>query len=379
MSLPGSESQPDQLSKLPSKQGGKWRALLERAKPEELDSVLLDLRLRSRPRLGDYLLLVLSSALLAFAMSTNSILLLLMALLLCPFVFGNLGLALAPRIPSFGHALQSLLFWVLNAIAVFGAALLAAFLNPTAKLPFDFILQNGIVEMTIFVLASLLCARLFIGEHKSSPLLSVVLSLFCLLPVALAGWSCGETTIAWLEYLLLGFGRFLLSAILIAFVFSITGLTVRKWSGWLMSILIFALLGATVYAYLILPAYSPTEAMQVVPVSSPIAPTVVPATSTARPTLTPLPTQQATPQASPTAQFTATAMPVQARVLVEKGLVVRESPVPSATVVTYLNYNQLVWLIDETRESDNIPWQKIRTDEGQEGWVQAQFLERIAP
>ncbi len=133
------------------------------------------------------------------------------------------------------------------------------------------------------------------------------------------------------------------------------------------------------------------------PITSPTA-IVSAATNTARPAVTamPLPTVASTntppptaaptiaatatppPAATPTATPTAPPMPETRKVYVnsDNGLNLRADPSSTATVLRTLNAGTQLTAIGMANPPDasGTAWQNVRTDDGQSGWVAAQFL-----
>ncbi len=103
---------------------------------------------------------------------------------------------------------------------------------------------------------------------------------------------------------------------------------------------------------------------------------------TATPTNMPLPTASPTiaetPTPAPTATPTATATPVTREVYVnsDNGLNLRADPSSSGTVLRTLARGTRLAAIGAANPPDvsGITWQNVRTDDGQSGWVAAQFL-----
>jgi len=108
-----------------------------------------------------------------------------------------------------------------------------------------------------------------------------------------------------------------------------------------------------------------------------------PATLLPAPTLTYTPIPSLTPAPTATATPTPTQTPVTGDVYVsaEYGLNLRAEPSTAATVFQTLLSGTHLTAIDQPTASDaeGIAWQSVRTDDGQSGWVAAEFLSNTKP
>jgi uncharacterized protein YkwD len=114
------------------------------------------------------------------------------------------------------------------------------------------------------------------------------------------------------------------------------------------------------------------------------------ATATTQPTATPTdapptaaPTMAESPTPAPTAAPTATPTPVTYEVYVnsDNGLNLRSEPSATATLLRTLAPGARLTAIGAANPPDTggIAWQNVRTDDGQSGWVAAQFLIESKP
>ncbi len=108
-----------------------------------------------------------------------------------------------------------------------------------------------------------------------------------------------------------------------------------------------------------------------------------PATLLPTPTLTHTPVPSLTPAPTATATPTPTQTPVIGDMYVsaEYGLNLRAEPSTAATVFEILLFGTHLTTIDQPTapDAEGIAWQSVRTDEGQSGWVAAEYLSNTKP
>ena len=123
------------------------------------------------------------------------------------------------------------------------------------------------------------------------------------------------------------------------------------------------------------PAPAPTETATSEPTTEPAAPPTVP------PTWTPTPQPSPTPADTPTPAATPTPAPAEVWVNAANGLNLRAEAKADAKLVATLKDKQHLVAIGPATAPDagGITWQNVRTDDGQVGWVSAQFLTKTNP
>ena len=123
------------------------------------------------------------------------------------------------------------------------------------------------------------------------------------------------------------------------------------------------------------PAPTPTETATSEPITEP---TDIP---TLPPTWTPTPQPSPTPADTPTPAATPTPVPNDVWVDAANGLNLRAEAKADAKVVASLKNKQHLVAIGPATGPDagGITWQNVRTDDGQTGWVSAQFLTKTNP
>ena len=123
------------------------------------------------------------------------------------------------------------------------------------------------------------------------------------------------------------------------------------------------------------PAATPTETATLEPTAEPaVIPTVAPRS-------TPTPPPSPTPADTPTPAATPTPAPVDVWVDAANGLNLRAEAKADAKVVATPKNKQHLAAIGPAAGPDagGVTWQNVRTDDGQTGWVSAQFLTRTNP
>lgn len=123
------------------------------------------------------------------------------------------------------------------------------------------------------------------------------------------------------------------------------------------------------------PAPAPTETATTESLAEPTSPPTLP------PTWTPTPEPSPTPADTPTPEATPTPTPADVWVNAANGLNLREEAKADAKLVATLKDKQhLVALGPATApDAGGVPWQNVRTDDGQVGWASAQFLTTTNP
>lgn len=123
------------------------------------------------------------------------------------------------------------------------------------------------------------------------------------------------------------------------------------------------------------PAPTPTETAATEPTTEPTAVPTVP------PTWTPTPPPPPTPADTPTPAATATPVPADVWVNATAGLNLRAEAKADAKLVAILKDKQHLVSISLAAAPDagGITWQNVRADDGQTGWVSAQFLTTTNP
>jgi cytoskeletal protein RodZ len=105
--------------------------------------------------------------------------------------------------------------------------------------------------------------------------------------------------------------------------------------------------------------------------TSPIPNATTPPTPQADVTASPTPT----PNPTPTTEPSPTEDTYQARIKLDNGLNVRESPNADAGRVGGVDFDQVVTVLEESQDKE---WQRIRVETtGVEGWIKAGYVDRL--
>ena len=125
MTLPTSESIPDNFNDLPPAQKRRIRHSLRGASESELKSLLLELQRRSTPAYEFFLLSLLGAILAGIALVIDSPLLLAAAAICVPILTPLMGVAISPALRRLPFLLQSLASLLISLIFHFGFGALA--------------------------------------------------------------------------------------------------------------------------------------------------------------------------------------------------------------------------------------------------------------
>jgi uncharacterized membrane protein len=391
MSLPTSETKPDGYFSSSSNRGNLKLIPYHDATEGEKRGFIFALTNRVRCTTEHYTLLLISGAILLFALIFNSPLLLITAALIAPFLGPVVTPGLAATTPSwsrFGRALANLLI----TLAVFFAAGWLAGMIPSTNghvtLPHIHLLRSTWLEWLVVALTSALTTWLFLRGHESFRLFSALLTYLVFFPVSLAGMLYqNNVEQAWLAALLLVLARLAIALIISLLLYWLNGITPVKWHGWLIAaitlVLAFTSIAAFSISKLILTEVPAKPVAIETPVSSatPIpTKTIAPATPTA-PTATLILTSTATPTVTttPTELPTPEVTPVNAWIIAPNGVIVRWQPDSKADVVTYMNQFTRIGLLGEQFVVGTAIWEKVLTSEGEIGWIMGRYLITATP
>ena len=385
MTLPTSESIPDNFNDLSPAQKRRIRHSLRGASESELKSLLLELQRRSTPAYEFFLLSLLGAILAGMALVINSPLLLAAAAICVPILTPMMGVAISPALRSLPFLLQSLASLLISIIFHFGFGALAGVVATEMGRP---IWQNiPVVNYThwigwvVLLITALLAGFLFLRYEVNPRMAGVMISYLVFIPISSSGFLLAQSDNAlWSELLLSGF-TFLMAAIFVTtLIFLILGLFPKKTLGWLIFliaptaiVLMLVFGGGTITAALNQPDPVITEAP--CPVVTCEADTEAPvcilpdlSTSTQAKIAT------STPTLVKTATLTPIPTPAWGRVDSENGAVIREGPGFENPIVAYASDGDLLQILPETFLNGNTLWVKVIAEDQTEGWILASLL-----
>ncbi len=386
MTLPSSETIPDDFNNLPPAQKRRIRHSLRGASESELQSLLTELQRRSTPAF-DFFLLSLAGALLAgFALIIDSPLLLAAAAICVPILTPLMGVTISPALRRIPFLLQSFASIFISLIFHFGFGALAGVISSALHRPqwnnVPLLDTTHWISWVVLVITAILAGFLFLRYEVNPRMAGVLISYLVFIPIASAGYLLTYAMdTQWMSLLLSSF-TFLMAAIFIsALTCLILGLPPKKSIGWLIFLispialallLIFGGSSGTLLA-------ATTNEVKTIETPCPIVtcdldaevpicelPVFSTDTKATLPTLTPTPFRTKTPTPSPT--------PVWARVVSENGAVIREGPGFDNPIAAYASNGSLIQLLPESFLNGNVLWVKVIAQDLTVGWILGSLL-----
>lgn len=387
MSIPTTETKPDGLHSLPPKQRRSLRKYIETASTRDKNDLLRDIARHSLPRSTYYWQLLICLLLLVIGKILGSNLIFLAGIIAIPMVKPILSLVYAGALPSARHFWHALLGLVLTFAGFFLAGWVV---RDAAPVQMDQLLSGmdllGLTEgglfWTILVVTSALTAYWFTYHEALSRLSSILVGYLIFMPFMAAGqsFSAGFSTGA-LPLLIVGITRLGLALLVVFLTTWVLRFPPRKPFGIFIAVLIISLaafsLIETIYRQRSLSqAQTPEPTVVLFQTATPVPPTPTTPPPTATATNIPSPTPEPTPSPEPTATVPSYA---SARVTAPNGLVIRENPSASSYILTYVNFDDIVWLTGVQEANEGITWDQIVAPDGAIGWVSTRYLELINP
>lgn len=429
MSLPTSEPVPFPEDELPPARRRRQKRLVLPEGEDERARILDELGLRLTPGLEFFLSALLSGILFGLALVFDSPGLVVLAVLLAPFMGPALGPSLAAVAGSFGYLLRSL-GWLLTAGLIYflsgTLAGITARILPSASAQQAAVHLNlewgGMVLLTVGVVFTVyLMAR----SGAAKPLVSSVAVAYGLfLPLGAAGFGLtAGVGPAWMNGLMVFGVHLVWTALCGAIVLAVVGLRPNSAPGYLLTTayLALCLLAALPLVFLaprtpvglahsgsptppaavaqspsaaapaaIVTASAPSTTAAVEPAEPPagsepeaspsaVTPPEPAATATITPSSTP--TRTLVPTNTPTITVTPQATPVWARINAKDGdgAFIRQEPSYQADIIVSLLNGTVVQVLPDVVDVKGVPWMKVRTDDGREGWIVRALLATATP
>lgn len=387
MSIPTTETKPDGLHSLPPRQRRSLRKYIETASIRDKNDLLRDIARHALPQMQDYWQLLICLLLLVIGNLVGSNLVLLAGIIAIPMAKPLLSLVYAGALPSARHFWHALLGLVITLAGFFLAGWIVrnVVLIQADRFVFgvDF---SGITEGGLFwvilVVTSALTAYWFTYHEVLSRLSSILIGYLVLMPFMAAGQSASADFAAnSLPLIMVGLTRLGLALLVMFLTTWVLGFPPRKSLGTFIAVLIFAI--ATVSLIEIIhreqvsiQAQRPEPTIVIVQTATPVPPTPTTPPPTAPATSVPSPTPEPTPSSEPTATVPTY---TSARVTAPNGLVIREGPSTSSYILTYVNFDELVWLTGIQETNQGITWDQVVAPDGAIGWISTRYLEIINP
>jgi hypothetical protein len=387
MSLPASETIPDDYSQLPPAQKRRIRHSLRSAGESEIQSLLLELKRRSTPGYDFFLLAILGAVLMGIALILGSPILFIAAAICVPILTPLMGISISPALRYLPFLLQSVASQLICVVLYFGFGSLAGFIaravNQSANFQLPIYAQSNWIGWVVLVITAILAGILMLRYEINAHLPGILISFLVFTPIAAAGFfltnGSGEP---WGALLLLGLTYLACSAFLIMLTFLILGLTPRKSIGWL----IFLVAGIAFILLLIFSrgAKPPLEDMKIQPSISTPCPVATCSTDTeesvcllpivSTPTVKATETQTPEPTLTSTVTPNPTATPVLVTVRADTGAVIREGPGYDYPIAAYASDGSQIQMLDETFLNGTIEWVKVIANDGTIGWILKSLL-----
>jgi len=387
MSIPTTETKPDGLHSLPPRQRRSLRKYIETASTRDKNDLLRDIARHALPQMQDYWQLLICLLLLVIGNLVGSNLVILAGIIAIPMAKPLLSLVYAGALPSakhFWHALLGLVItlagfflagWIVRNVVLIQAD---RFLS---GVDFSGITEGGLFWV-ILVVTSALTAYWFTYHEVLSRLSSILIGYLVLMPFMAAGQSASADFAAnSLPLIMVGLTRLGLALLVMFLTTWVLGFPPRKSLGTFIAVLIFAI--ATVSLIEIIQreqvsiqAQRPEPTIVIVQTATPVPPTPTAPPPTATATSVPSPTLEPIPSPEPTATVPTY---TSARVTAPNGLVIREGPSTSSYILTYVNFDELVWLTGIQETNQGITWDQVVAPDGAIGWISTRYLEIINP
>ncbi|NLB70571.1 MAG: SH3 domain-containing protein [Chloroflexi bacterium] len=396
MSIPSTETSPDEVHLARKPQGWRIRQMIKDGGARELRSYAEKMMQRSRVNSAYFAQLAPGLALLLVGILVNNPLLVIIAGVSSPVLNPIVGLVSAAIRPSTRHLLKSIFYLALTILLFFAVGWLVNLLSPELGGALEILRLfsggDGWFSWVILVVFSIIGLVLFIFQDNiPSVLVSTVLFFLIFIPISAAGYQMarGDTALR-ASLLIISSSRLFTSLSIMLLTAWVAGFQPRRVVGWITIGLVFiAALLLLNEAFGFFPAPEQPDSMpgaSIVALLTPGVPTEEPTiapgfTATSLPTATPRPTATLSPTASPSlapaqSEPEEPAAPefLQAEVTAESGIVVREAPDVSSLILAYFNKGQIVTLFGEQVTEQNIVWEKVLLEDGTVGWATSRYL-----
>jgi len=390
MSLPSSEPLPDDINDLPPARQRHIRRLPRSATPAERQILLDSLIELTSPTLNFFLLTLIGALALGAALYFNDPALLIVAVLVLPSLPPVFRLGLLPTTLKIGSGLKSLISILISIILTLTAGALAGWLQKEGNLSNLGVTRFSApywLDMSLVGGGTLLGGLILLRQGRLPQLIGAFLSYEILVPLAISGFGfvLGNAQL-WPGALLIGFLHLMIAVFAAIMAFLLLGFFPKKALGWLLTMLPLALalallglgLNLNPRDMIAIMKSSPTPTAIIIVSDSPDADTLssptlteIPATSTLPPSPSLSATFALSPTPTPTSTPTLTPEPTSywGRVDSLIGGVVRETPNFEAAVITYVNDDDMIEILDAVVSEGGTRWFKVRTDSEEMGWL----------
>lgn len=367
-------------------------------------ALLEEIARRVTPSFDFFLFTLLSGLALSIAILIDSPAFFVLAALMAPFMAPVTGMAFATILGSFRFLLRMLGAILTGSLIIFGWGALTGWLaRYWPGLPFQQVTYHALISWQDVVLLAIgtgLVAFTLVRSPTQRPLvISVAIAYELYLPIGVAGFGLTSGIgHLWPDALLVFTLHLFLSTLIGALVLMVLGLHPLRFSGYAISaIMLLGCLAAGFFAintgffhtFFSDPNPNSVAITKPLGMTATILPSVPPAPSaTPQPTLlthTSSPTLTATntlvPSLTPTQTTTPVPTPVWAYIRSSEGggAVIREQPSFAAGWAKSLLNGMLIQVLPDSVSAEGATWVKVRTAQGQEGWIVRTLLTTATP
>ncbi len=384
---------PDDPDQLPPARRRRARRLLAPMESDDRVDFLDKVAHRASPSFDFFIFSLLAGAVIAVGYLLDSEPILVLAAILSPLMAPVIGIALGTVVGSVQFFLRSLIGLLIGSTLVFLVGMLAGYVSRLWE-PIEFTQahMHSQLSWATFLLVGLgagLTSASMVRSEKNAALPSVALAYGLYLPISAAGIGLGSGVPFLFPDGLVVFAQYLAGAVLIAAItFVVLGFRPMTLFGYTVGAVVLLLgiviligvsgAGASFGAQIALPTYTPTitptQTMTMTPTRTPtIAPSpTATVTPSSTPTLTSTPTQTVTPTPTPVVALISAGEGGGAHLRAEPGF--------TAESITLLENGTLVQVMpDEPVEEGGGIWIRVRTVQGDEGWILQILLVTATP
>lgn len=396
MSLPTSETIPDEANKLPPARRRRDRRQLSLLGTDEHAEILDELGNGTTPSFDFFLFSWVCGIILGVGILTDSAAFFFLAALLAPFMAPMFGLSLAIIVGTGRYFLRTLASMLLGGLLVFaGSGLIGLIPRFWHNSPFSLFTQapyHARLNWPDFIVLTLGIVLTIINMVRSEqkPLIySAIVTYGLYIPLGTAGFGLSSGVAhLWPDGLAI-FTVYLIWAIILgALILRIMGFRLMTRFGYFMggAILFIGLIifiGLVNFYSLVvkqveIASVAPTATSTPTPTST-ISVTPTPTDTPVPPTLTYTPTYTLIPSLTITPTLAPSATPVWALVDSPQGAVIRAEPKSSAKIVAYALDGSLLKVFPETTKESGVIWVHVATNKGVEGWIVQILLKTATP
>lgn len=367
----------------------------------ERAELLAELSRKAVPSFEFFLYSLLSGLLVGLAFLLDAPALVFLAALLAPFMAPIIGVSLGTVSGAFSFFLQSTGSLAIGSLMVFLGSLAGGWV--VQFMP-DQVFQQAQLQsqftwasFLVLILGAGIATYQMVRSPEQKPVAaSVAIAYGLYLPLGAAGFGLSSGTVGpWPDGLILYIVHLLWACLVSILVLAAMGLRPHNAVGYFLATSC-AVIAALAIAAVQIAAWPPeiavvtptsTQTAETTPAQVSPSPTLT-ASLTATPTNTPVPdtatptpTRTLVPSRTPTKTLSPVPTPVWARIFTDvgNGALIREEPDYNAVIVQSLLNGSLVEVLPDRSISGNSTWVRVRTIEGNEGWIVQSLLRTATP